>query len=227
GLKDKCESLTCQLDNAYNEIRVLACPTPTPASSVDLESDNGMEDGDPRSTEIAELRFDCDDSRQRITVLERQVYVLAEKLEQTCNQGNQIPKDTLRSGVHEAIVAPTMAELACDQMRRQSNLDDERSGLATPSESGKSKGFFYPGLEHPEALQLETMVAPLTPPPTPPQPVFPIYYTGDTLVCPGVETYTGKAATKAAPAKTRATAAKAAKAIRKAAARAMSHFHHH
>ncbi|KAJ2737936.1 hypothetical protein H4S06_006533, partial [Coemansia sp. BCRC 34490] len=109
-LKDKCESLTCQLDNANNEIRALACHTPTPASSVNLESDNGMEDGDLQSTEIAELRFDCDDSRQRITVLERQVYVLAEKLEHTHSQLDRVNKDTLRSNLHEVAVAPAMAE---------------------------------------------------------------------------------------------------------------------
>ncbi|KAJ2598245.1 hypothetical protein EV177_007566 [Coemansia sp. RSA 1804] len=236
GLKDKCESLTCQLDNAYDEIRALAYPAPTPASSIDLESNNGMEDGDSQSIEIAELRFDCDDSRQRITVLERQVYMLAEKLEHTHGQLDRVNQDTLHSGVHEATVAPTMAESACDQIREQSNLDNERSGLATPSESGKSKDFFYPGLEHPESLQPETMVAPLTPPPTP-QLVFPIYYTGDTLVYLEAETMTTKApakavtVTKAAAKKaataTKTAAVKAANSIRKAAS-AMAHmrFHH-
>ncbi|KAJ2495331.1 hypothetical protein GGI11_008459, partial [Coemansia sp. RSA 2049] len=128
-----------------------------------------MVDDNSQLLEIEELRFDCDDSQQRITVLERQVYMLADKLEQTCNQGNRISQDTLRSGVHKATVAPAITEPAHNQICQQSKLGSESTSPAAPIKSGKYKDFFYPGLEHPESLQPETMVAPLTPPPTSPQ----------------------------------------------------------
>ncbi|KAJ2611784.1 hypothetical protein EV177_003312 [Coemansia sp. RSA 1804] len=74
-----------------------------------------------------------------------------------------------------------------------------------------------------EPLQSDTTTAlpipPATSQPTPrpePQPIFSRYYTGDTLVYPGVEMATAGAASKAAAA-TRATAIKVAKAIKKAA----------
>ncbi|KAJ2660973.1 hypothetical protein IWW48_002678 [Coemansia sp. RSA 1200] len=212
-LKDKCESLTCQFDNAYDEIHALTYPAPTPASSLDLESNDGTEDADLQVAEIEELRSDCDDSQQRITMLEKQVCVLAEKLEQTCNQVNRVSQDTQRSHVHEVTVAPTTAESVHSQSYKQSELDSGSTGLATPTASSEFKNAFNSGLGSLESLHSDTLVTPLTPQPMP-QLVFPRYYTGDTLVCPGVETRTGKAATKAATA-TKATAAKAAKAIKR------------
>ncbi|KAJ2740743.1 hypothetical protein H4S06_006036 [Coemansia sp. BCRC 34490] len=134
--------------------------------------------------------------------------------------------------------------LALEQLlleaRNESRADDETSlasGSSLDAASGRSNDFFYPGLEHSEPLQPETSAATLTPPPRLPQPVFPIYYTGDTLVCLEAESATAKApakavtATKAAAKKaataTKTAAVKAAKSIRKAAS-AMAHmrFHH-
>ncbi|KAJ2500954.1 hypothetical protein GGI11_007834, partial [Coemansia sp. RSA 2049] len=209
GLKDKCESLTCQLDNAYNEIRALAYPTPTPASSADLESDNGIEDGDPRSIEIAGLRFDCDNSRQRMTVLERQVYMLAKKLEHTHGRLDRVNQDTLRSGVHEATVAPTITKPAYNQICRQSKLGSESTGPAMPTHSGDFKNPFDSGLGSPELLRSKVLAAPPTPQPAP-QLVFFRYYTGDTPACLGMETVTVEVAPKAATAAI-SVAAKAAK----------------
>ncbi|KAJ2758375.1 hypothetical protein H4S06_002728 [Coemansia sp. BCRC 34490] len=69
-----------------------------------------------------------------------------------------------------------------------------------------------------EPPQSDTIVTPPTPPATPqpqPQPIFPRYYTGDTLVYPGVETATSETATKTAAA-TKAAAKKVAKAVKRA-----------
>ncbi|KAJ2685616.1 hypothetical protein GGH99_003713 [Coemansia sp. RSA 1285] len=215
-LREECLALEQPLLDARNECRA--------DDETSLASDSSLDTASGNSMHQAQGLRNCHMALQEETA---------------CSLPYTRPHDPLmlRSTLHEMAVAPAMAESVCDQMRRQSNLDDERSGLATPSESGKSKGFFYLGLEHPEALQPETVVATLTPPPTPPQPVFPIYYTGDTLVCLEAETATAKApakavtATKAAAKKaataTKTAAVKAAKSIRKAAS-AMAHmrFHH-
>ncbi|KAJ2517542.1 hypothetical protein GGI11_003124 [Coemansia sp. RSA 2049] len=214
-LREECLALEQLLLDARNESRSDDETSLASDSSLDTASDNSMHQ--------AQGLRDCCAHPQEETV---------------CSLPYTRPHDTLmlRSTLHEVAVAPIMTKSVCNQIRKQSNLDDERFDLATPSESGKSKDFFYPGLEHPESLQSETMVSPLTPPPTP-QLVFPIYYTGDTLVCLEAETATAKAPAKAvtitraaakkAATATKTAAVKTAKSIRKAAS-AMAHmrFHH-
>ncbi|KAJ2661425.1 hypothetical protein IWW48_002408 [Coemansia sp. RSA 1200] len=82
-LKAKRDSLSFQLENAHDEIHVLTYAAPTPVSSPNLEGNDGIEDVDSHRAEIEKLRFDCDGSQQQITMLEKQIYKLAEKLEQT------------------------------------------------------------------------------------------------------------------------------------------------
>ncbi|KAJ2661435.1 hypothetical protein IWW48_002418 [Coemansia sp. RSA 1200] len=225
GLQAERDSLKFQLDNAHNEICALTYAAPTPVSSPDLEGDDGMDDGNSQLAEIEELRFDCDGSQQRITTLEKQVYMLAEKLEQTCDQVNRVSQDTLRSHEQEEAIAPTTAELDHDKTCPQNKINNENTGLATPTASREFKILFNPCLSSSELLQSEVVAAPLAPP-TPP-PVRRWYNMSDALIYPRAMIATTQAAPKA-PA-TNSMAAKTAKAIRKAAATAMAHihFHHH
>ncbi|KAJ2655692.1 hypothetical protein IWW48_005396 [Coemansia sp. RSA 1200] len=209
------DSLMRQLDDAQDKISKL--------NKAELAS-------------VAALEAERADSRKRIQELEDRCAQLQEDVANTPPCTQQLESSRIRSYSQVSTDAPTMAESTCDQVCEQSDLDDERTGLATPPESGESKGFFYPGQEHSALLQSETMAAPLTPPPTPPQ-AFRRYSTGSTLVCLEAETTTAKApakavtATKAAATKaaaaTKTAAVKAARSIRRAAS-AMAHmrFYH-
>ncbi|KAJ2517440.1 hypothetical protein GGI11_003148 [Coemansia sp. RSA 2049] len=224
-LKDERDSLVFELNNAQAEIRMLTDAAPTPVSSPDLEDDDDIEDAGSQDADIMELRVDCDDSQQRITTLEKQVHMLVEELEQTCDQANRASQDTLRPHEQEAAVAPTTVKLDHDKTCPRSKFDSESTGLATPTSSGDFKDSFHSVLDSPKSLRSEVMTAPLAPPASPP--VRRWHSMGDALIYPRADTAVAQAAPKTAPATTRATAAKAAKAIRKAAARAMAHFHHH
>ncbi|KAJ2519538.1 hypothetical protein H4217_002615 [Coemansia sp. RSA 1939] len=224
-LKDERDSLEFELDNAQAEIRMLTDAAPTPASSPDIEGDDGIEDADSQDAEIMELRVDCDDSQQRITTLEKQVYMLVEELEQTCDQANRASQDMLCPHEQKAAVALTTVKLDHGKTCPQNKINSASIGLATPTSSGAFKNLFHSNLSNSESLRLEVMTSPLAPPTSPP--VRHWYSMGDALIHPRADTAAAQVAPKTAPATTRATAAKAAKAIRKAAARAMAHFHHH
>ncbi|KAJ2664463.1 hypothetical protein IWW48_000716 [Coemansia sp. RSA 1200] len=202
-------SLSRQPDSADDEICAHAYFPPTPVCLPALENDYSMEDGNSQLAGIEELRFDCDDSQQRITTLEKQVYELAEKLEQTCDQVNRDSQDTLCSHEQEVTIAPAAAESVHDKTCPRNKINGGSTGLLTPTESVDFKIFFNAELGSLKSLQPDTMVASL------PQPT------------PTSKTALAKAAAKSAKAATKAAATKAAKAIRKVAVTAMAHMHHH
>ncbi|KAJ2519447.1 hypothetical protein H4217_002676 [Coemansia sp. RSA 1939] len=184
-------------------------------------------------TAVVALKVERADSKKQLQELEDRCAQLQEEVANPppCTQLYDAPR--LRSCSQVSADASTIAEpihdKECQQSEHSVGIQPENKEAindhTTPTMSDDPKNGCHPGLERLESVLSGTLASRLTPQQTP-TPIFPRYYTGDTLVYHGVETVTSETAAKAAAA-TKAAAKKASKAIRKAAATAMARMRHH
>ncbi|KAJ1666456.1 hypothetical protein IW140_004878 [Coemansia sp. RSA 1813] len=122
ALKDKCDSLRRQLNDAHNEIQAHTESTLSVVSSLDLDSDEDMGGNAAHRAEIAMLKVECKYSKQHSKMLEEHVGGLTKELERSHEQLRRLCHDMVRPYLHEVTVTATLAESVSDKIRQCSEL---------------------------------------------------------------------------------------------------------
>ncbi|KAJ1902176.1 hypothetical protein LPJ81_003641 [Coemansia sp. IMI 209127] len=140
ALKDECDSLRRQVDDARSEIQTHTESALAAVSSLNLDTDEDMGGSVAQRAEIAKLKVECNDSKQQAKMLEEHVGGLTGELERSREQLRRLCHDMVRPYLRESTVAPTVAEAVYDQIRQWSDLKVEVPPAINADETTPTKG---------------------------------------------------------------------------------------
>ncbi|PIA18598.1 hypothetical protein COEREDRAFT_85075 [Coemansia reversa NRRL 1564] len=149
-LKDECDAMQRQLEDARAQARSHAEAALAAVSSIDL-NDNANDDAVAGSAalraETAKLKIECRDAQKQAELAEENVRQLQEELDTTRDRLHRLCHDYLRPHLRELTVAPTQAEAVYDNVRRWSQfkiaVPAEETGTPTKSNGYISNRFDY------------------------------------------------------------------------------------
>ncbi|KAJ2083050.1 hypothetical protein H4R24_001089 [Coemansia sp. RSA 988] len=149
SLKDECDALLRQLDDARAQARSHAEATLAAVSSIDLD---GVAEEDAAGcaalrAETAKLKIECHDSQKQAELAEENVRQLQEELVATRDEMRRLCHDYVRPNLRELTVGPAQAETVYDHLQRWSQLKvavpAEESGTPTKGSGRLSNRFDY------------------------------------------------------------------------------------
>ncbi|KAJ2801527.1 hypothetical protein H4R20_003632, partial [Coemansia guatemalensis] len=149
-LKDECDALMRQLDDARAQAHSHAEAALAAASSIDLDGDaddDAAAGSAALRAETAKLKIECRDSQKQAELAEENVRQLQEELDTTREQMHRLCHDYLRPHLRELTVGPAQAEAVYDHVRRWSQLKvtvpAEEAGTPTKGNGRLSNRFDY------------------------------------------------------------------------------------
>ncbi|KAJ2614063.1 hypothetical protein H4S08_001899 [Coemansia sp. RSA 1365] len=149
-LKDECDALQRQLEDARSQARSHAEAALAAVSSIDLNddaNDDAVAGSAALRAETAKLKIECRDAQKQAELAEENVRQLQEELDTTRDRLHRLCHDYLRPHLRELTVAPTQAEAVYDNVRRWSQLKiavpAEETGTPTKSSGRISNRFDY------------------------------------------------------------------------------------
>ncbi|KAI8321664.1 hypothetical protein GQ54DRAFT_311577 [Martensiomyces pterosporus] len=153
-LKDECDALKRQLDDAQIQIRSQAEAALAAVNSIGTESEDEMGGSAAQRAEISKLKLDCRDWQEQSRLLDDHVRKLGEELERSREQMYRFTHDFVRPYLRESTVGPTQAEAVCDQVRQWSQLQVVAPPQETPTKGGRA---YHQRHDHRQSLELEGM----------------------------------------------------------------------